>query len=87
MGLSDFTALKQATITVAGQPFPHLLYHFRLAHSGWSYVQVMQGGESFLALAQGLQNALWLMGGHPKSIARIVYRRPTGICIPMPELT
>lgn len=66
MGLSDFTELKQATITIAGQPFPHLLYHFRLAHSGWSYVQVMQGGESFLALAQGLQNALWLIGGAPQ---------------------
>jgi hypothetical protein len=66
MGLSDFTELKQVAITLAGQPFPHLLYHFRLAHSGWSYVQVIQGGESFLALAQGLQNALWRLGGAPQ---------------------
>jgi hypothetical protein len=42
MGLSDFTHLKQATITIAGQPFEHLLYHYRLACSGWRYVQVIQ---------------------------------------------
>ena len=29
MGFSDFTHLKQATITIAEQPFEHLLYHYR----------------------------------------------------------
>ena len=66
MGLSDFTHLKQVTITIGGQPFNHLLYHYRLAYSGWQYVQVVQGGESFVALAQGLQNALSRCGGCPK---------------------
>jgi hypothetical protein len=66
MGLSDFTHLKQATITIAHQPFEHLLYHYRLACSGWRYVQVIQGGESFVALSEGLQNALAACGGAPK---------------------
>ena len=66
MGFSDFTHLKQATITIAEQPFEHLLYHYRLACSGWRYVQVIQGGESFVALSEGLQNALSACGGSPK---------------------
>lgn len=66
LGLSDFTYFKQATITIAGKPFDHLLYHYRLAYSGWQYVQIVQGGESFIALASGLQNALLKCGGSPK---------------------
>ena len=65
MGLSDFTQLKQVEIVIAGKPFSHLLYHYRLAYSGWQYVQVVQGGESFVALCEGLQNALTLCGGAP----------------------
>lgn len=65
MGLSDFTHFKQAEITIKGQPFAHLLYHYRLAYSGWQYVQVVQGGESFIALSEGLQNALHRCGGCP----------------------
>ena len=38
---------------------------FDLAFSGWSYVKAIQGGESFSALAQGLQEALWRLGGAP----------------------
>ena len=65
LGLSDFTQLKDLTITVRGVEFEHLLYHFRLQYSGWSYVKVTQGGESFSALSEGLQNALWSLGGCP----------------------
>jgi hypothetical protein len=66
VGHSDFTELKQVKITIAGQAFEHLLYHYRLAYSGWQYVQVIQGGESFVALSEGLQNALQASGGAPK---------------------
>jgi len=59
MGLTDFTTLKKVTITVAGQPLSHILYHFRLAYSGWCHVKVILGGESFSALSEGLQDALW----------------------------
>jgi hypothetical protein len=64
-GLSDFTSLKDVTITIQGEPFHHLLYHFRLAHSGWSFLKVIRGGESFTALAEGLQTALRRLGGSP----------------------
>lgn len=64
--LSDFTKLKKVHVTIAGQPFDHLLYHFRLAYSHWSFIKVVQGGESYPALAQGLQEALQKLGGCPK---------------------
>lgn len=66
MGISDFTELKGMTITIDGQRFEHLLYHYRLAYSGWCYAQVIQGGESFIALSEGLQNALFASGGAPQ---------------------
>jgi len=65
-GLSDFTHLKNITITIAGKPLKYILYHFRLAFSKWSYMKVIQGGESYTALATGLQEALLRLGGSPK---------------------
>ncbi len=65
LGLSDFTHLKKTTITIAGQVFKHLLYHFRLAFSHWSYMKVIEGGESYTALAEGLQEGLQRLGGAP----------------------
>jgi hypothetical protein len=66
LGLSDFTDMGRAGITVAGQPLEHRLYHFRLAWSGFEHAHVVLGGESFVALAEGLQNALWSLGGVPR---------------------
>jgi hypothetical protein len=66
MGLSDFTDMGQAAITIAGQALDHRLYHFRLAYSGFEHAHVVLGGESFVALAEGLQNALWSLGGAPR---------------------
>ena len=48
------------------QPLDHRLYHFRLAYSGFEHAHVVLGGESFVALAEGLQNALWSLGGAPR---------------------
>ena len=53
-------------MTIAGVPFPHLLYHFWLAFSRWQYVKAICGGESFTALTEGLQEALWQLGGVPR---------------------
>lgn len=64
-GLSDFTDMAALRVTIAGQPFEHRLYHFTLAYSGWEYAEVVLGGESYTALAWGLQNALWSLGGAP----------------------
>jgi transposase InsO family protein len=66
MGLSDFTDMVTLGITIAGEPFGHRLYHFRLAFSGFEHAHVVLGGESFVALAEGLQNALWALGGVPE---------------------
>jgi hypothetical protein len=73
LGISDFTLLKGEPITVAGEVLEHRLFHFRLPFSGWCHVEVIHGGESFVALSVGaafsegvaLQNALALCGGVP----------------------
>src|SRR5207302_1821614 len=65
LGLSDFTDMGDRGISIAGVPLEHRLYHFRLAFSGWEHAQVVLGGESFVALAEGLQNALWALGCAP----------------------
>ena len=65
LGLSDFTDMTDLSIAIAGAPLDHRLYHFRLAYSGFEYAHVVLGGESFVALAEGLQNALWALGGVP----------------------
>jgi hypothetical protein len=66
MGLSDFTDTSELGIMVAGVVLEHRLYHFRLAFSGFAHAHVVLGGESFVALAEGLQNALWALGGVPQ---------------------
>src|ERR1700730_5924968 len=65
-GLSDFTDMSKLCVTIGGAPFGHRLYHFVLAFSRWEYANVVEGGESFEALAAGLQNALWQAGGCPR---------------------
>ena len=65
MALSDFTDASALGVTIGGQPLEHRLYHFVLAYSSWEHVAVVLGGESFTALAENLQNALWTLGGVP----------------------
>ncbi len=65
MGLSDFTDMSDLGVTIAGVKLDHRLYHFRLAYSGFEHAHVILGGESYVALAEGLQNALWALGGAP----------------------
>ena len=64
-GLSDFTDMGDLAISIAGQPLDHRLYHFVMAYSAWEHAEPVLGGESFTALAVGLQNALWSLGGVP----------------------
>lgn len=66
MALSDFTDAGALGVTIAGEPLDHRLYHFALAYSGWEHVAVVLGGESFAALAEHLQDALWALGGVPR---------------------
>mgnify|MGYP005815900311 CR=1 FL=1 len=62
---SDFTHLTEVGITVGGQPFPHMLYHFVLTYSNWETGTICPS-ESFASLSEGLQNALWELGGVPR---------------------
>lgn len=61
--LSDFTHMDRSEILIKGVVFEHMLYHFRLVYSKWSYIKVIQSGESFQALSEGLQEALFHLGG------------------------
>jgi hypothetical protein len=65
MGLSDFTDMADLRVTIAGERLDHRLYHFRLAYWGFEHAHVILGGECYVALAEGLQNALWALGGSP----------------------
>lgn len=63
---SDFTELGSLGVTLQGQGFDHLVYHFVLPYSNWETGTVCFS-ESFESLSEGLQNALWKLGGVPKA--------------------
>jgi hypothetical protein len=87
MGLSDFADMVGLGVTIAGEPLDHRLYHFRLAFSGFEHAHVVLGGESFVALAEGLQNALWAFGGVPEQLAATACRRRSVTSIGKPRRT
>lgn len=62
---SDFTHMKTLGVTIEGQPFDHLVYHFVLTYSNWETGTICFS-ESFESLSEGLQNALWELGGMPE---------------------
>lgn len=61
---SDFTDMRDLGVMIAGEPFPHLCYHCVLTYSNWEYAAVCQS-ETLEALSEGLQGALWCLGGVP----------------------
>src|SRR5580658_3136880 len=65
LGSSDFTHMDHLNVTIQGQPFPHLLYHFVLTSSNWEHATLCFS-ESFASLSEGLQNALWELGAAPE---------------------
>src|SRR5215218_2571818 len=60
----DFTHATELGVTIAGDPFSHLLFEFVLSYSHWTWVAIAFG-ETFEALAAGVQGALWALGGVP----------------------
>jgi hypothetical protein len=62
---SDFTHMTALGVTLAGEPFDHLVYHFVLTYSNWETGTVCFS-ESWESLCEGLQNALWELGGVPR---------------------
>ena len=65
LGASDFTSMNSLRVTIDGQPFDHMVYHFALTYSNWESVTVCFS-ESFEALSRGLQEAFWRLGGVPR---------------------
>ncbi|GAC1658388.1 MAG: IS21-like element ISBj11 family transposase [Gemmatimonadaceae bacterium] len=61
---SDFTHMTDLGVTLAGIPFAHLVFHLVLPYSNVEAVHVVLS-ESFEALAEGIEIALWQIGGVP----------------------
>ena len=62
---SDFTHMKSLRVTIGGQPFDHLIYHWVLTYSNWESITICFS-ESFESLSEGFQNAVWELGGVPR---------------------
>lgn len=61
---SDYTSMNDLEITIGGEPFDHLVYHFVLTHSGWETGMVCFS-ESFETLIAGFQRAVGELGRVP----------------------
>jgi len=62
---SDFCHAGRLRVTIARQPFEHLLYHYVLTYSNWEFAAICFS-ESLESLSEGLQSALWTLGASPK---------------------
>src|SRR5881275_2660081 len=62
---SDFTHMEDLGVTIAGEPFAHLVYHFVLTYSNVEAASICFS-ETFEALAEGIEKALWQIGGVPQ---------------------
>ena len=61
---SDFTHMSRLGVSIQGEAFPHLIYHFVLTYSNWEAATICSS-ESFESLLSGLQNAVWELGAVP----------------------
>jgi transposase len=64
-GQSDFTSMNDLGITIGGEPFEHLLYHFVLPYSRWETGMVCFS-ESYESLIAGFQRAVGELGRVPR---------------------
>jgi transposase len=64
-GQSDFTSMNDLGITIGGETFDHLLYHFVLPYSRWETGMVCFS-ESFETLISGFQRAVGELGRVPR---------------------
>src|SRR5437588_3326042 len=53
--------MAELGITLAGQTFDHLVYHFVLTYSNWETGTICYS-ESLESLSEGWQNAVWELG-------------------------
>jgi transposase len=59
---SDYTNCNELGVTIAGEPFEHLLFHFMLPYSRWEAVSIAFT-ESFQSLTEGFEKAVNDLGG------------------------
>lgn len=59
---SDFTHMDDLGVPMAGEPFPHLVYHSVLTYSNVEAASICFS-ETFEALAEGIEKSLWQIGG------------------------
>ena len=60
----DFTHATALGVTILGELLTHLLFHFRLSFSKWTWCTIAFG-ETYEALVAGVQGAVWELGGVP----------------------
>lgn len=65
LGEGDFTHMDDLGITIQGELYNHLLFHFVLTYSNWETGEPCSS-ESFESLSGGLQNGLWKLGRVPQ---------------------
>lgn len=58
---SDWTHCAELQVTIGGQPFPHMLFHFMLVYSRWETAHI-SAGESFETLTCGYTRAVAELG-------------------------
>ena len=58
----DFTHTGELGITICREPFSHLLFTLKSSCGKWLYAELAYG-ETWEALWQGLQGAMWAAGG------------------------
>ena len=66
LSASDFTHMGRLGVSINGEPFDHLVYHFVLVYSNWETGTICFS-ECFESLSEGFQNAVWKLGGLTKS--------------------
>lgn len=62
---TDFTDASQLRVTIAGEPFPHLLGHSVLPYSNWQAARVVRS-ESLLAIRRTVQHAVFKLRHVPR---------------------
>jgi transposase len=63
---SDFSSMNKLGITIQRQSFDHMIFHFVLTYSNWEDASICFS-ESFEALSEGLQRALFRLGAVPEA--------------------
>lgn len=62
---TDFTWTTELGVTISGEPFEHMLCHFVLPYSNWSWATICFS-ESMIALKHGVQEAVFRLGRVPR---------------------